>query len=480
MKIAIAGFQNSGKTTVFNALTGLDFLTTPYPSSMDEPNVGIVRVPDERLEHLATIYRPRKTTHSTIEYIDYQGLIRGDPGHNRKVFDLIQSADAMVEVIRVFADESIAHPDEGIDPKRDAADIETKFLFFDLELVEKRLTRMEESARKGQPVDERERDVLRRCRDALESEIMLRDVEFSAGEMDAIRHLQFLTRKPAMILLNISERDIGKVEVDNIVDAVAQRKNARKDDVVALSAKIEMEIAQLPHDEAIEFMDDLHIEEPALNRLIRLSYEKVGLISFLTVGSDEVRAWTIHQGTIALKAAGKIHSDIERGFIRAETVSYDDFVSAGSMAEVVKKGFVRLEGKAYEEKTLASMLLESAGKLRKHVNPELLDGWLEHLKGWAEIDSLCQSNFTADELLSNWPTWKKLLIGFNKSKNIGKRRASLVLLCKSVRQSDDRRLADLAFCNIDRVKSEKDKLITKAVSWLLRELIKNHRDQVEK
>ncbi len=137
-------------------------------------------------------------------------------------------------------------------------------------------------------------------------------------------------------------------------------------------------------------------------------------------------------------------------------------------------------GRSYEEKTLASMLLESAGKLRKQVNPELLDGWLEHLEGWAEIDSLCQSNFTADELLSNWPTWKKLLIGFNKSKNIGKRRASLVLLCKSVRQSDDRRLADLAFCNIDRVKSEKDKLITKAVSWLLRELIKNHRDQVDK
>jgi GTP-binding protein YchF len=350
MKIAITGFQNSGKTTVFNALTGLNFLTTPYPSVMEEPNIGIIKVPDKRVEHLTSIFQPRKTTLSTIEYIDYHGLIQGNSEHNRKVFDLIQGADAVVEVVRVFDDESIAHPDGGIDPKRDAADIKMEFLFFDLELVEKRLSRMEESARRGQPVDAREKDVIEKCGDALEREVMLRDVEFSVEEMDAIKHLQFLTMKPGMVLLNISEKDLGKVEADNIVNAVAQRKNGRTDDVVQLSAKIETEIAQLARDEALEFMADLGIAEPALNRLIRLSYGKVGLIYFLTVGSDEVRAWTIREGTIARKAGGKIHSDIERGFIRAETVSYDDFVSAGSLAGVRKKGLFRLEGKSYEVK----------------------------------------------------------------------------------------------------------------------------------
>ncbi len=348
MKIAITGFQNSGKTTVFNALTGLDFQATPYPSVMDEPNIGVVKVPDQRVERLAEIFQPRKTTFSTIEYIDYNGLIHGDRDHNRKVFDLILGADAFVEVVRVFDDESIAYPDGGIDPERDAAGIETEFLFFDLELVDKRLGRMEEAARKGQPVDAKERDVLKKCGAALEREVMLRDVDFSVEEAEAIRHLQFLTMKPGVVLLNISEAGLGKEETDLLVSALAKGMNHVVDDVISLSAKIEMEIAQLPREEAAEFIAELGIEEPALNRLIRLGYEKCGLISFLTVGSDEVRAWTIRKGTIARRAGGKIHSDIERGFIRAETVSYDDFVSAGNIAEARKRGLFRLEGKSYE------------------------------------------------------------------------------------------------------------------------------------
>ncbi|NOY39893.1 MAG: redox-regulated ATPase YchF [Nitrospirae bacterium] len=346
MKIGIIGLANSGKTTIFNALTGQNIPTTVYPTTEAQPNVGVVKVPDERVERLTGIYQPKKVTLATVEYIDYLGITKGDPQQNRKVLDMIKDVDAVVHVIRAFEDESIIHPTGNVDPLRDAEKtVELELIFSDLELVEKRLERMEEGARKGKKQDEKERAVLLRCKEVLEEEIPLRRVAFNEDELLSLRHLQFISIKPEVMLLNLHEDDIGSEKGSALVEQLRKRFELP---VVALSGKIEMEIAQLGQDEAKEFLKDLGIEEPAMARLIRICYDHLGLISFHTVGKDEVRAWTIKKGTTAQKAAGKIHTDIERGFIRAEVISFDDFIKSGSMAAAREKGLVRLEGKTYE------------------------------------------------------------------------------------------------------------------------------------
>jgi len=343
MKIGIVGLANSGKTTVFNALTGQNIPATVYPTTEAEPNVGVVKVPDERVERLAEIYKPRKVTFAAVEYIDYLGITKGDSQQNRKVLEMIKDVDAVVHVIRAFEDEAIVHPAGSVDPLRDAETLELELIFSDLELVEKRLERMEEGARKGRKQDEKERRVLLRCKEALEEEIPLRRVSFNEDELLSLRHLQFISIKPEVMLLNLHEDDIGSDKASSLTEEL-QEKFAVP--VVALSGKIEMEIAQLSPDEAGEFLKDIGIDEPAMSRLISLCYDHLGLISFLTVGKDEVRAWTI-KGTTAQKAAGKIHTDIERGFIRAEVISFSDFIDAGAMAVARERGLVRLEGKTY-------------------------------------------------------------------------------------------------------------------------------------
>ncbi len=345
MKIGIIGLANSGKTTIFNALTGQNIPTTVYPTTEAQPNVGVVKVPDERVERLTEIYQPKKVTLATVEYIDYLGITKGDPQQNRKVLDMIKDVDAVVHVIRAFEDESIIHPTGNVDPLRDAETVELELIFSDLELVEKRLERMEEGARKGKKQDEKERAVLLRCKEVLEEEIPLRRVAFNEDELLSLRHLQFISIKPEVMLLNLHEDDIGSEKGSALVEQLRKRFELP---VVALSGKIEMEIAQLGQDEAKEFLKDLGIEEPAMARLIRICYDHLGLISFHTVGKDEVRAWTIKKCTTARKAAGKIHTDIERGFIRAEVISFNDFIQSGSMAVAREKGLVRLEGKTYE------------------------------------------------------------------------------------------------------------------------------------
>ncbi|KWT94498.1 redox-regulated ATPase YchF [Candidatus Magnetominusculus xianensis] len=345
MKIAITGLPNSGKTTVFNALTGLNAQTSIYPSSMEEPHVGSVRVNDKRVEILSGIYKPKKTTYSSIIYTDFQGLTKGDTTHNRKVFEFIRDADAIVEVVRAFEDDSAIHPDITVDAARDASNLESELLLYDLDLVEKRLGRMTEAAKRGKRPDETEKKILEKCKDILYKEIPLRNAQFTAEEQKAIVHLQFISIKPKIIVVNVSEEAIGKTQP--LVEEVAARVNFDKNAVIALSGKIEMEIAQLPPDEAESFLKDMGIDEPALDKVINKGYELLGLIAFLTVGEDEVRAWTITKGISALEAAGKIHSDIERGFIRAEVVAYGDFISSGSMAGVKKLGLARLEGKSY-------------------------------------------------------------------------------------------------------------------------------------
>ncbi len=350
MKIAIIGLANSGKTTIFNALTGLNLETTVYPTVASEPHMGVVKVPDARIVTLSDIFKPKKTTFATVEYIDFMGLTKGDMEQNRKVFDFIKDADAVVHVVRGFEDESVLHPLGGPDSRRDAETIELEMIFGDLELVEKRLERMEQGAKRGKKPDEKEKGLLLKCREVLEGERPLRDVEFSEEDQKAMTHLQFMSIKPQVVVLNVGEGDLNSENTKSAVSELQRYFSGRQVNVLDLCGKIEMEIAQLPPDEASAFLEDLGIAEPALNRLIRVSYELLGLVSFLTAGEDEVRAWTIRRGTNAQKAAGKIHSDIERGFIRAEVVSYEDFIAVGSMSAAREKGQLRLEGKTYEVK----------------------------------------------------------------------------------------------------------------------------------
>ncbi len=343
MKIGIVGLANCGKTTVFNALTGQDAPVTEYGSAGETSHVGVVRVPDRRVEDLAAIFEPRKVTFATVEYLDEAGIVRGDGARNRRILDTVRDVDALLHVVRGFEDEAVAHPLGGVDPLRDAGIVELELVFADLELVEKRLERMEEGAKKGRKPDEAERSVLLRCREALEEEVPLRRVSLSEAEQAAVRHLQFISVKPEMVVLNTGE-DRPAQGREELLRSLAETCSCPS---LEVPGKIEMEISQLSPEEAQLFLDDLGLGRSALDRVVRLCYRHLGLVSFLTVGKDEVRAWTIREGTAAVKAAGKVHSDIERGFIRAEVVAYEDFVSAGSMAAAKEKGKVRQEGKQY-------------------------------------------------------------------------------------------------------------------------------------
>ncbi|RJQ48726.1 MAG: redox-regulated ATPase YchF [Nitrospiraceae bacterium] len=356
MKLTITGFSNSGKTTVFNALTGQNLETPMYAtlvSSGAEPHIGIVKIPDERIERLSSIYQPKKTTHATVEYIDFAGVTKGDLSQNTKVFNLIKDADAVVHVVRTFEDPSIAHPLGDINPLRDVQSFEAELILGDLEFVEKRLQKIEEQAKKGKKQDEADRGLLQKCKKALEEEISLRNMEFTEEEKRLMLPYQFLSIMPEIITINVSEKDISSEQAAGYKQEIEEyfRKTGHGviPPVIILCGKIEMEIAQLPPDEARAFLDDLGIEEPAMHKLCRISYDALGLMPFFTVGKDEVRAWTIKIGTSAQQSAGKIHSDIERGFIRAEVVSYDDFIASdGDMSTVKQKGLARLEGKTYQ------------------------------------------------------------------------------------------------------------------------------------
>jgi len=356
VKLLLTGFSNSGKTTVFNALTGLNLLTTPYPTIISagvEPHHGVVKIPDYRLDKLSSIYKPRKTTYAAVEYIDYAGItLGGNASQNTKVFDLIKDADAIVHVVRAFKDESVSHPMGSIDPIRDVKSFETELILGDLEFIEKRLQKIEEQAKRGKKQDEADRHLLLKCKKALENEVSIRNIVFTDEEKRLMLPYQFLSKMPLIIVLNIDEKDINSKivrDIQNEIEAHFRKiEQSVTPPVLLLCGKIEMEIAQLPQDEANAFLEDLGIKEPAMNMLCRVSYETLGLISFFTVVEDEVKAWTIKKGTEAVKAAGKIHSDIEKGFIRAEVINYEDFISSGEdMVNAKKHGLLRLEGKNY-------------------------------------------------------------------------------------------------------------------------------------
>ncbi|RME66088.1 MAG: redox-regulated ATPase YchF [Nitrospirae bacterium] len=346
MKIAILGLANSGKTTVFNALTGQDNPTTIYPTLEGEPKEAVVKVPDERLMVLAGYFEPKKITPATVHYLDYLGILRAEPQHNRKVLDFMKDADAYLHVVRAFKDEAVVHPFGGVDPARDLQALRAELILADLELVEKRLERIEDSKKKGKKPSAKEEKVLTKLRQALEEERPLREVPLTEEEKEAVRHLQFFTDKPEIVLLNLSEEEFQKDQGRKTIEEIRPLAGEGVP-VLGVSGKIEMEIALLDEEERKEFLSDLGLSEPAMERVIKACYEHLGLISFFTAGPQEVRAWTIKKGTNAQKAAGKIHSDMERGFIRAEVIGYEDFINAGSVNEARQRGLFKLEGKEY-------------------------------------------------------------------------------------------------------------------------------------
>jgi ribosome-binding ATPase len=346
MKIAILGLPNSGKTTVFNALTRSTAETAAYSSGQLEPNLATVKVPDLRLGVLAQMFNPKKVTPADVQYVDMGGLSSGAGQHGGlppALLNYISGADALLHVARAFEDASVSHPEGSVDLARDVAAVDLELVFSDLAIIERRLARLNAEISKMSAKDRElrtaERELLLGLQAELEAERPIRDLALSEEEQLLLRGYQFLTAKPLLLVINIGEQAIKSPPPFSYTHD--------KSDVVALCGKVEAELAQLDDADAQVFMEDLGVSEAARDRVIAESYKLLGLISFLTTGPDEVRAWTIHQGTPAVEAAGTIHSDIQRGFIRAEIVTYDDLVRAGGMAEAKKAGTVRLEGKTY-------------------------------------------------------------------------------------------------------------------------------------
>lgn len=352
MQIAIIGLPLSGKTTVFNALTGARARTGAYGAST-EANIAVVQVPDQRLYDLAKIFNPKKIVHATVEYVDAGGVVKAGgkktEGLGGQLLNQISKADALLNVVRAFEDESVPHPEDTVDPARDVATMDLELAFSDLAIIERRLERIREMANKvrGQEreASEREAEVLARLKEGLEREIPIRAQELTEEERAAIRAFQFLTEKPLLHLLNTGEEQIGGAE--EMRAEVARGYSVPETDFTTLPGKVEAEIAELDAEEKQQFLEAMGVEEPGIDRVIALSYRLLDYASFLTVGEDEVRAWTVRRNTPAVKAAGVIHSDLERGFIRAEVVRYEELLKAGSLAEARKRGVLRLEGKSY-------------------------------------------------------------------------------------------------------------------------------------
>lgn len=345
MKIGLVGMPKSGKTTIFNALTRSHAAVTEYSSGKVEPNIAVVDVEDERVTRLSAMYEPKRTIYATINFMDFVGVAptdgRGDL-FSGSALDLVKTADALAAVVRNFPNEVLDSTLGRPDPVREADAIAEELILADLVLVETRIGRIEADHRRGKktPESQNELKVLTQLHEALNNDTPVREVELNADQRRAVSGFQFLSQKPLMVVVNSSEERYGKS--DDVLGELGKRFTA-----IEFAGAFEMELAQMEDDEARAFMDDLGIVRSARSRLTTLAYEFLGLISFFTVGKDEVRAWTIHAGETAVDAAGTVHSDLARGFIRAECFSYDDLTEAGSEKGVREAGHFRLEGKGY-------------------------------------------------------------------------------------------------------------------------------------